>query len=89
MINVCEIKGFLIIVKRVLIFKFERDGVICIKMYLFVYLYILMKVINYCSIFYCNCIYLLNSLILVYVFGLRLLVIYEDVNMCMIEMLCG
>lgn len=45
-----------------------------------------MKVINYCSIFYCNCIYLLNNLILVYVFGLRLLVIYEDVNMCMIEM---
>lgn len=37
MINVCEIKDFLIIVKRVLIFKFERDGVICIKMYLFVY----------------------------------------------------
>lgn len=50
-----------------------------------IYLYILMKVINYCSISYCNCTYLLNNPILAHAFGLRLLATYEDVNMCMTE----
>lgn len=54
-----------------------------------IYLYILMKVINYCSISYCNCTYLLNNPILAHAFGLRLLATYEDVNMCMTEMGCN
>lgn len=39
-----------------------------------------MKVINYCSISYCNCTYLLNNPILAHAFGLRLLATYEDVH---------
>lgn len=50
-----------------------------------IYLYILMKVINYCSISYCNCTYLLNNPILAHAFGLRLLATYEDVHTCMTE----